>query len=142
MRDNENSGQTFPKVARSGKVASVEGAAPVKKGDECALTLMATGRRGLACYVSVRCGTVTLYGGSTGAFLRCAFTSGKAPRKVEDARGSGEDGTPRFALDLDKKTLVVSDAPSAPPKGKAPPKTKAPAAAKTPSFRVEVTLGG
>lgn len=97
----------------TGKAGEVRGAAPVKYGDPCTVTVDAVSEypseAPYNCKVRVACNNVTLYGVSdTTGYVFCSVEDG-LPVEAHDSSGTADNSDPMLHMDLKAKTVEVSD---------------------------------
>lgn len=96
-----------------GTVALTKGKAPVAKGDACSIRVLVErdypSKIPFNCKIQVTCADKTLYGAEEhGGYAFCHARGGK-PVSAFDSGGSDTTGDPILELDLDKRTLRMSD---------------------------------
>ncbi len=101
---------TFGAVTRRGRVAQVEGDAPVRAGATCDVRVLPVAAGGFNCLVRVICDGALLYPNpaQTAGYVACELGPA-GPTFAADDGVSATDGDPRLTFDARAERVVVGD---------------------------------
>lgn len=96
------------RIARTARVVSTSGAAPVSSGEKCTVEVVpATPRSGWSCRTFIRCGDKAVYGEQRTGYAECSGSDDKI--QIRDLGFTLEDGDPKLEGDLAKGTLSLHE---------------------------------
>jgi hypothetical protein len=101
---------TFSGVTHRGRVAHVEGDAPVRAGAACDVRLLPVAAGGFNCLVRVECDGTLLYPDRLegAGFVSCQVDA-SGPVTAADRSFTGQDGDPLLTFDAPSQRVVVGD---------------------------------
>jgi hypothetical protein len=101
---------TFSGVTHRGRVAQVEGDAPVRAGATCDVRVLPVAAGGFNCLVRVECDGALLYPDPLegAGFVSCQVDA-SGPITAADRSFTGQDGDPLLTFDAPSQRVVVGD---------------------------------
>lgn len=101
---------SFSGVTHRGRVAQVQGDAPVRAGASCDVRVLPVSAGGFNCLVRVICDGTLLYPNpdQSAGFVTCQVDA-SGPTTAEDRGYSSQDGDPLLTFDAPSQRIVVGD---------------------------------